>query len=148
MHCNAWYISMNRKPALSRPAHRGSPGGGSSSQSGAGSCWVHGAIFWYIKCSIQIINIHQRIQVLGLRRWQDIGLDAINFTQLEIREDGMFSLIMVVFIHHLYSASNQKLLHNTSCMCITVRAFKQTQLMEDAQWRTHRGWFSFTPCIG
>lgn len=48
--------------------YHGSPGSGSSGQGGAGARWVHGAILWYIQSSIQIVNVHQRIQVLGLRR--------------------------------------------------------------------------------
>lgn len=68
-------------------AYLGPPGSGSSGQGGAGACWVHGAVFWYIQGSVQIINVHQRIKVLGLRGGQDMGLYTVDFTQLEIRGD-------------------------------------------------------------
>lgn len=66
--------------------YRGSPGRGSSGQGGAGACWVHGAIFRNIQGSIQIFSVHQRIQVLCLSGWQDVGLDTVNLTQLEVRK--------------------------------------------------------------
>ena len=63
-------------------SYLGSPGGRSSAQRGAGARRVHGAVLRHIQGSVQIINVHQRIQVLGLGRWQHMGLDSVNFTQL------------------------------------------------------------------
>lgn len=88
-----WTVICNVYPRVEQNIvsyYRGSPGRGSSGQGGAGACWVHGAIFRNIQGSIQIFDVHQRIQVLCLRRWQDVGLDTVNLTQLEVRRwDGM-----------------------------------------------------------
>lgn len=69
--------------------YRGSPGRGSSGQGGAGSRRVHGAVFWYVQRSVQIVHVHQGVQVLGLSRRQHVGLDTVHFAQLEIRADGI-----------------------------------------------------------
>lgn len=63
--------------------HLGSPGRGGSAQGGAGPRRVHGAIFGDVQGPVQVVHVHQRIQVLGLSRGQDVGLDAVDFTQLE-----------------------------------------------------------------
>lgn len=69
--------------------HHGAPGRGGSAQRGAGPRWVHGPVFGDIQGPVQIVHVHQRVQVLGLSRGQDVGFDAINFAQLK-REHFIF----------------------------------------------------------
>lgn len=75
-----------RAPAARRavpPTHLGPPGRGGPAQGGAGPRRVHGAVLGDVQGSVQVVHVHQRIQVLGLGGGQDVGLDAVDFAQLE-----------------------------------------------------------------
>lgn len=59
-----------------------SPGSGGPGESGTGARGVHGAVLWHVQRPVEVIHIHQRIQCLGLRRAQHVGLHAVGLAQL------------------------------------------------------------------
>ena len=83
--------------------YRGAAGRGCPGQRGAGPGWVHGAVLGDVECPVQVVHVHQRVQVLGLRRGQHVGLDTVHLAELEEEEaeaeEDLTSWIILIIIY-------------------------------------------------
>lgn len=76
-------MGSERRPRVGSYGYLSSSSHCCSGEGSAGASGVHGAILWHIQGPIEVVHIHQRVQILGFRWAQHVGLYTIGLAQLE-----------------------------------------------------------------